>query len=144
MTGKADLRIGDVARLAGVSPDTIRHYERRGLLRRIGRTESGYRIYAEEDVRRVLLVRQALALGFHLRELQEILQYRDAGRLPCRKVRETATGKLAAIDQQIQQLKKLREQLRAVVADWDERLSQTGDTKPAHLLESLTNSRRTK
>jgi DNA-binding transcriptional MerR regulator len=132
-----------VARLAGVSPDTIRHYERRGLLRRIGRTESGYRMYNDEDVRRVLLVRHALALGFHLRELQEILQCRDRGRLPCRQVRETATGRLAAIDQQIHQLKKLREQLRAVVADWDQRLSQSGDGKPAHLLESLA-SRSTK
>lgn len=143
VTDKNDLRIGDVARLCGVSPDTIRHYERLELLRGVRRTASGYRTYSDSDARRVLLVRNALAIGFRLRELSEILKSRDSGGLPCRDVREAVVDKLAVVDTQIEELKKFREQLRTVIKDWNEKLSQSDEDQPAHLLESLT-PRRTK
>ena len=132
-----ELRIGDVARMCGVSPDTIRHYEKSGLLPGISRTANGYRLYSDADVRRVLLIRNALALGFRLRELSEILKSRDSGRLPCRSVREAAVEKLAAVDAQIADMKKFRAQLQTVIDDWNEKLERAEPGAPAHLLESL-------
>src|SRR5947207_15027156 len=80
------LRSGELARRAGVSPDTLRHYERKGLLAPC-RTPSGYREYSAEAVDRVRLIRRALSIGFSLDELAPILAARDRGRAPCRAVR---------------------------------------------------------
>ena len=80
------LRSGELARLAGVSTDTVRHYEKLGILPLSPRTESGYRIYAPGAVDRMQLVQRALQLGFSLAELSEILRTRDTGGAPCRRV----------------------------------------------------------
>ena len=92
------MRTSEVARAAGVSADTIRLYERRGLVPRPRRTASGYRQYPPETVDRVRLVRRALALGFTLEELGMVLTARDRGEVPCRAVRALASEKLEAID----------------------------------------------
>ena len=62
------MRIGEVARLTGVSRDTVRHYERRGLLKTTPRTEGGYRMYSPDAVEQIRLVRSALAVGFTIAE----------------------------------------------------------------------------
>jgi MerR family copper efflux transcriptional regulator len=67
--GSKPLRSGALAKAAGVSPDTIRHYERIGVLPPVSRTESGYRIYPANSLERVLVVRKALGIGFTLAEL---------------------------------------------------------------------------
>jgi DNA-binding transcriptional MerR regulator len=79
MVQSQELRIGAVARLAGVSVDTVRYYERRGLLRPAGRLPSGYRVYAEAAVARIRLARQLQGLGMTLDEVAAILQAHDAG-----------------------------------------------------------------
>jgi DNA-binding transcriptional MerR regulator len=76
------LRSGELARLTGLSPDTIRHYESVGVLPAPHRTAAGYRVYAHDAVDRVLLVQRALQLGFTLAELSEILRVRDTGGRP--------------------------------------------------------------
>ncbi len=63
------LRSGELAQLTGVSPDTIRHYERIGILRAPPRTSAGYRMYTRDTIDRVRLVQRALQLGFTLTEL---------------------------------------------------------------------------
>jgi len=70
-SGFKPLRSGDLAKAAGVSPDTIRHYEKIGVLRQATRTESGYRLYPASAVERVLVVQRALRIGFTLAELAE-------------------------------------------------------------------------
>jgi DNA-binding transcriptional MerR regulator len=102
------------------------------------RTENRYREYDRTAVDRVLLIRAALALGFRLNDLADILKSRDAGRLPCRRVREVASEKLSAVEAQIAELKKLRAHLQHVIETWNERLENAQPGKPAHLLESLT------
>jgi MerR family Zn(II)-responsive transcriptional regulator of zntA len=72
------LRSGALADAAGVSPDTIRHYERIGVLQRASRTDSGYRVYPASALERVLVVQRALRIGFTLAELAEVLKARDA------------------------------------------------------------------
>ena len=75
-----ELRSGEVARRAGVSADTLRHYEQRGLLGKPRRLANGYRAYPPEALDRVLLIQRALAVGFTLDELAELLRARDGGR----------------------------------------------------------------
>src|SRR5438552_3246689 len=125
------LRSGELARRAGVSPDTLRHYERRGLLPRPERSAAGYRLYSPEALRRVRLIRGALSIGFTVNELGAILADRDHGRAPCRRVRALAANKLAAVERQLRTLRLWRRELRTALADWDRRLRATPRGKRA-------------
>jgi DNA-binding transcriptional MerR regulator len=128
---------GELAKLAGVSPDTLRHYERIGVLPRPPRTPAGYRRYPASALERVRLIRRALAIGFSLDELRRVLQVRDRGGAPCRKVRDLAATKLAELDRRIAEFQALRDRLRAILDDWDARLDGAPDGQPVRLLESL-------
>jgi DNA-binding transcriptional MerR regulator len=130
------LRTGELARLTGVSTDTLRHYERRGLLRS-RRRSNGYRAWPPQAVERVRLVRRALALGLRLDDLARILKARDQGGAPCRQVRELAAAKLAELETLLRDLTAARDELRALLKDWDLRLRSANDNEPARLLESL-------
>jgi len=134
---KAYLHSSELARLAGVSTDTLRHYERKGLVPRPPRSSNGYRQYSPEMAERVMLVQRALAVGFSLDELARILQERDKGKAPCREVRALAQAKLTELESRIAELEALRVQLRLILEDWDLRLVQTEPGGRANLLSSL-------
>lgn len=129
---------GELARLCGVSPDTIRHYERVGVLPAAVRGANGYRLFPRESVDRVMLIRKALAIGFSLEELARVLRLRDSGTPPCRNVRAMAGEKLADLDRRIAEMISMREELARILEEWDARLSSTRDGEPAHLLQSLS------
>ena len=131
------LRAGELARLAGVSTDTLRHYERRGLLPAPLRAANGYRQYAASSLDRVRLIRRALAIGFTIDELAVILKERDRGGAPCRKVRALAEAKLDEIDTRLREMESVRDDLRAVLRDWDSRLETAAAPARAGLLEAL-------
>jgi len=120
-----------------VSTDTLRHYEKLGLLKKPPRTSSGYRAYPPESFDRVLLIRNALACGFTLKELASILRVRDAGGAPCRKVASLAHEKVQQLTTQIAQLTCLRDALKRTAEEWDRRLENTPPHNRANLLESL-------
>ena len=132
------LHSGALAKAAGVSPDTIRHYERIGVLPLASRTEAGYRIYPASSVERVLVVQRALRIGFTLAELAEVLKARDAGGAPCRRVYELAQEKLTGIEADIEALKRTKQYLKNVLSDWEQRIKRTGPGQKAHLLHSLS------
>ena len=132
------LRSGELARLARVSTDTLRHYERRGLLTS-QRASNGYREYPPEALARVRLVQHALSVGFALDELARFLKVRDQGGAPCRQVRALAAKKLEQLEGRIHALRGLRDDLRAMLQDWDERLAGTKNGGRAWLLETLVN-----
>jgi len=134
---KPYLRSGELAALAGISPDTLRHYERMKLLATPRRSGGNYRLYPPEAVDRVRLIRHALAVGFSLPELAKILKVRDAGGAPCRQVKHLLEEKLLTMDEQIGDLVAMRKHLRTVLADWDERLTHISKGKRAGLLETL-------
>jgi DNA-binding transcriptional MerR regulator len=139
MSSKSSLRSGEVARLMGISADTVRMYERKGLLAP-HRAANGYRCYSEESVARVRLIRAALSIGFKIDELARILKVRDSGGAPCRAVRELAQSKVRALDSQIEQLTSLRAQLRQVLKDWDRQLKAMPAGQRAGLLERLVSA----
>jgi len=138
---KAYVRAGELARAAGVSTDTLRHYERKGVLGRPRRSANGYREYPPEALGRVLLVRRALSFGFTLDELARVLRTRERGGAPCREVRALAAGKLGEVESRLRELRALRGELRAILGEWDERLSGATDGARAGLLESLAGRR---
>ena len=131
------LGAGELARRAGVSTDTLRHYEAKGVIQRPPRQANGYRSYAPETLARVELVRRSLALGFTLDELAEILAVRDRGGAPCRRVRELAAAKLVGVEEQLKELIALRDELRATLKEWDRKLSTTPKNRRSHLLDNL-------
>jgi DNA-binding transcriptional MerR regulator len=136
------LRIGDVAKAAGVSPDTIRHYEKTGVIPRARRSDAGYRLYSPDALARVLLVRNGLQFGFSLRELARFLKAREHGAAPCRQVRATAEAILTRVEHRIVELEHARASIRETLTHWDARLAAAGDHSPALLLEALPPARR--
>src|SRR6266404_5381549 len=91
--GRGVWKVGELAKAAGVSTDTLRHYERKGLLTP-RRSPNGYRAYPAQALDRVRLVRTALALGFRLDDLARVFKVRSNGGAPCRQVRALAAAKL--------------------------------------------------
>jgi DNA-binding transcriptional MerR regulator len=124
---------GEVARACGVSADTIRYYEKQGVIAAV-RAANGYRSYPDNVVRRVAVLRRALAIGFSVEAVAGVFRERNAGHPPCRSVRAAAQSKLEEIDRQIAEMVARREQMAEILRDWDVRLQ---DALPAHLLESL-------
>jgi len=131
------LRSSELGRLAGVSPDTLRHYEQRGLLPQPGRSPNGYREYPPEACARVRLIRRAVALGFTLAEVARVVAVRDRGGAPCRSVRALAAGKLALVEARLAELGAARDSLRAVLAHWDSLLDEAPEGARVGLLGAL-------
>jgi Hg(II)-responsive transcriptional regulator len=113
------MRVSDVARAASVNIQTLRYYERRGLLADPSRRPSGYREYEPETVQRVRFIKRAQELGFTLAEIGELLVLREeAGRRPDGRARAaaTATAKIEQIDDKLRQLTAMRAALAQLVA----------------------------
>ncbi len=120
------LLIGQLAKLAGVKPDSVRFYERSGLLPKAGRTQSGYRIYDEPALKQLRFIKQAQALGFTLDEIKRILSLRGQGRQTCRCVIAMAEATLTETEQRLTELQRFAHALRKSLARW--RTSASGQT----------------
>jgi DNA-binding transcriptional MerR regulator len=136
--GDRTLRIGDVAREAGISRDTLRHYERVGVLEKAARTAAGYRTYAPSTIERIRFVRNALRFGFSLKQIAGFLRARDAGRAPCTEVRSVAARLASEMDRQIDEMIAARAAIRDTLAEWDRQLAATPAGQPARLLDGLS------
>lgn len=110
------LTIGAVARRTGVSAETIRFYERQGLIESPPRRASGYRQYGEDDVRRLAFIQHAKSLGFTLKETGELLALRMRPDTTRREVREQARAKLADIEERLRKLRRMQRTLKKLVA----------------------------
>ena len=128
------MRIGQLAQASGVSTDTIRYYEKIGLLPRAARSASGYREYPAGAANRIRVIRNAVQLGFPLDEIAKVLRVRDAGGAPCRQVRDYAHRLVGQIEQRIDELEGERRSMLAMISAWDGQLEQARGGR-AHLLE---------
>lgn len=126
-----------LADATGVSTDTLRHYERLGLLPATARTASGYRRYSPATIDRVRLIQRALLIGFSLKELAGALRQRETGTPPCQRVRKLVGERLAALDVRLADLTALRDEMEVLVRDWDHRLATTPNGQRARLLDML-------
>ena len=131
------MRSSALARLAGVSTDTLRFYERRGLLARPPRDANGYRRYPPEALQRVTMIQRALDAGFTLNDLERILRVRDAGGAPCREVLAIASLRLRELDDRITVLVGLRKRVGSLVSSWRKQIDGTPVGMRARLLDAL-------
>jgi DNA-binding transcriptional MerR regulator len=112
------MKVIELARAAGVSPDTVRHYTRGGLLRPERNPDNGYQRYDSADLRRLRFVRRARELGFSLGEAAEILRQADLHQSPCPLVRDLFTARLAEVEQRLLALTALRDRMRSALDHW--------------------------
>ena len=113
------MKIGEVARLTGVSIETLRFYEKNGLLNKPARTYSGYRMFGSDVLERVAFIRKAQVLGFTLEEIGRLIKHRQQGESPCEEVRDVVTHRLRELDERIEQMKRFRRELTAVLKEWE-------------------------
>lgn len=116
--------IGELADRVGVAARTVRFYERRGLMPRPRRTDSGYRVYNEDAVMRLTFVRHAQSAGLSLAEIKSVLDVRDVGRTPCEHVTALLRDKLAEVDER-------RAALDSLEATLSDMLDRAGELDPA-------------
>lgn len=109
------LRVAELARLVGVNPDTIRYYERAGLLAAPPRTSSGYRLYPPAAADRVRFVQGCQRLGLRLREIAELLEVRDTGVCPCEPAEDLLRRRITELDAEVARLSALRGELARMV-----------------------------
>lgn len=106
--------IGQIAKRAGVGIDTLRYYEREGLLSPTGRLASGYRRYGESELKRLRFIRRAKALGFSLDDIRSLLAL--SGTDDIAEVRQSAQSKLVDVQQRIDELVRMRDGLQRLIS----------------------------
>jgi len=137
MAGRS-MQIGQVAAEAGVHVQTLRYYERRGLLEAPDRTSGGFRLYSPETVRIIRFIKRAQELGFSLEETEELLRLKDDQTSTCAEVRAAARAKVDEIDQKIESLQAMREALDVLVNS----CRSNGSTRACPILESIEHAPR--
>jgi len=110
------MTIGKVAANAGVGVETVRFYERKGLIARPERPRRGFRVYSGDTVRCIRFIRQAQELGFSLREIADLLELRADPGSDCADIRHRAVAKLDDVDDKIGKLQRIRGALKRVIA----------------------------
>lgn len=110
------MKIGELAQRSGVGIDTVRYYEREGLLPKAQRLASGYRVYDSHDVRRLRFVRRAKALGFTLPEIRDLLALSDHRDDDMGSMKAAAVEKLADVRNKLAELDRIREGLETLIA----------------------------
>lgn len=111
------LTIGKLAKAGDISPDALRYYEREGLLAPASKTDSGYRLYAEDVVRRVRFIQHAQACGFTLAEIRELLHLRQADGACCDDVRTRAVEKKLQLVAKIRAMQAMSAALDVLIAE---------------------------
>jgi MerR family copper efflux transcriptional regulator len=132
--GMKALTIGKAAREAGVGVETIRFYERQGLIEQPPRPHRGVRRYSDEAVSRIRFIKKAQQLGFTLREIHELLALRADPDADCSQLREEAVAKLQNVRQKIEQLQQIGAALETLI----NACPGQGGLQACSILEALT------
>ncbi len=127
------LSIGQVARRAGVGVETVRFYEREGLLEEPPRRASGYRQYSEQVVTRLHFIKRAQKLGFSLKEITDLLLLRVDAQTSCEEVKQRTEAKIAEVEQKLLELQRMRQALLQVAA----LCTGQGPGSPCPMLDAL-------
>ncbi len=121
------LKIGEVSKRSGIGIETLRFYEKQGLLRHATRTQGNYRLYSADALERLEFIKRAQMLGFTLAEIAQIIREKEAGKSPCVHVREIVRRKLAELDERLKEMRRYRNELAAALAEWDETGEEAGE-----------------
>ena len=128
------LTIGKLAKRVGVKIDTIRFYERKGLMEAPARSEGGYRLYSVSDLNRLRFIRRAKQLGFTLEEIKLLLRLASNSESSCEAVKTEAGKKLSDIQERIEDLQNIARALRELLVECEQR----GESEACPLLKILT------
>ena len=110
------LRIGEVANKSHVGVETVRFYEREGLIALPQRNVSGYRQYSESAIKQIQFIQHAKTLGFSLKEIRELIKLKSTRDARCKSIKSTAKAKIADIQEKIDALKRMKMALEPLVA----------------------------
>lgn len=131
------MNIGEASRKAGVTPKMVRHYELLGLLPKVHRTESGYRVYSESEVHTLHFIKRSRDLGFSIPEIAELVKLWQDNKRPSANVKKVASAHLAELDRKIKEMESMRKTLQHLVHCCQ------GDGRPdCPILEDLAGSGR--
>ncbi len=114
--------IGKLAKAAGVGVETVRFYERKGLIEQPRKPEGGFRTYPEQTLKQIQFIKRAQTLGFTLKEITHLMTIRDA---PCSEVYQLSMGRLSEIEEKISDLVKLKSALRKLSDSCEENSDQS-------------------
>jgi len=112
------MKVNELAKAAGTSPDTVRFYTREGLLAPSRDPANNYHHFSAQDLRRLRFARKARQLGFSLPEVKDILAQADDHHSPCPMVREVFEQRLLSVERQLAELGQLRDRMRAALTAW--------------------------
>ena len=115
----SEMTIGKLATQTDVSVETIRYYERRGLVEAPGRTSGGFRLFTDDAVPRLRFIKRARQLGFSLEEIGELLNLREQGDAVCERVHEMARSRIVQLNRRIRELQAAQRSLEALLDDCD-------------------------
>lgn len=132
------LTIGKIAKLAGVGVETIRYYQRRGLVEEPRRKDSGYRQYPNDTIARIRFIKRTKELGFSLKEIKELLYLRVDPQTTCEDIKTRAVGKIHEIEVKILELQKMKEALSKLIISCE----RTGKTTECPILDFLDREER--
>ena len=131
------MHIGAFAKALDLNTQTVRYYERIGLLPEPDRTEAGYRLYGKEDERRLRFVKNARTAGLSLGEIKEVLAFHERGELPCGYVTEAIARKAEEVEQKIEELTRFKRELDRLYERARERLPRESQLdRYCHIIES--------
>lgn len=130
-------RIGDIAQRSGLTPDTLRYYERLGLLRPGHRTTGGFRVYPEHALDRLRFIKQAQSMGLTLREIQDLVTYNEGGIRRCRRVHDLLGTKLADLEVRIAELQEFRRTLSQLQTECERIIKTVDSAAECPVIETL-------
>ncbi|MEL7187474.1 MAG: helix-turn-helix domain-containing protein, partial [Pseudomonadota bacterium] len=116
---KSELSRGSLSRLTGVNAETIRYYEKIGVMPLPMRSDAGHRTYDQASVKRLFFVKRSRELGFTLKEIQELLRLVDGEDFTCAEVRDKTNAHLADVTRKIGDLQKIEQTLTTMVSKCD-------------------------
>ncbi|MGQ7246820.1 MerR family transcriptional regulator [Halomonas sp. V046] len=132
------MKVSELARRAGVTAETVRHYTREGLLNPVKDPDNGYHRYAQQDLNRLSFIQRARTLGFSLGEIGNILEHADLGDSPCPLVRDLLAARLPEIRQRIEHLQALADRMEQALRAWQDMPDGTPDGHSlCRLIESV-------
>lgn len=121
------MKVSELARLADVTAETVRHYTREGLLHPERHPENGYQLFGHDDLDRLRFIQRARTLGFGVAEIRDILDHADHGDSPCPLVRDLLASRLPQIRERIRELESLAARMEQALAAWQEMPDGTPD-----------------
>lgn len=130
------MTIGALSQRTGCNIETIRYYERIGMIPKPPRTQGGHRLYAQEHLKRLAFIRRSRELGFNLEQIRELLRFADGGRYTCSQVRAITVEHLDEVRARMKDLKRLEKVLNTMASQCDR-----GKVPDCPVIEALSRSR---